>query len=72
MTAFWFVSPAMRLVIRWYLVRENGRRRRLLERIGGEASEESDVFDTGSLVIGIRDDDLDQTDGQSLRFVYPL
>lgn len=70
MTAFWFISPAMCLIIRFYLVHENNRRQRLLDQIN-EASD-SDVYDTGSQVIAIHDDDLDQTDRQDLKFVYPL
>lgn len=70
MTAFWFISPAMCLIIRFYLVRENGRRRQVLEQIGN--AEDNEVLDTGSQVIAIHDEDLDQTDRQNLRFVYPL
>lgn len=60
----------MCLIIRFYLVHENKRRRQLLDQIN-EASD-SDVYDTGSQVIAIHDDDLDQTDRQDLKFVYPL
>ena len=70
MTAFWFISPAMCLIIRWYLVRENTNRRQLAEQVGGENKEE--VLDTGSQVVAIKDEDLDQTDRHNLKFVYPL
>lgn len=70
MTAFWFISPGICLVIRFYLDRENKQRRRLLEQGYGE--EENEVVDTGSQVIRIHDDDLDQTDRQNLKFIYPL
>jgi hypothetical protein len=70
MTAFWFISPAMCLLIRFYLSRQNEIRRLLLE----EASDASDreVLQAEGTTIQIHSEDLDQTDLQNLRFVYPL
>ncbi|KAK7228925.1 hypothetical protein V2G26_001095 [Clonostachys chloroleuca] len=70
MTAFWFISPAMCLLIRFYLSRQNEKRRLLLE----EASDASDrdVLQAEGTTIQIHSEDLDQTDLQNLRFVYPL
>jgi len=70
MTLFWFISPAMCLVIRWYLVRENTRRRLLIEQSINEHNE--DVFDLGSRIVTIDEDDLDATDRENIQFVYPL
>lgn len=70
MTAFWFISPGMCLLIRWYLVRENTRRQELVAQMEVEGYEE--VLDTGTQVLKIEDEDLDQTDRQDLKFVYPL
>ncbi|KAK7453067.1 hypothetical protein CaCOL14_005087 [Colletotrichum acutatum] len=70
MTAFWFISPAMCLVIRWYLVRENRRRQLILENDGSR--EEHEVLDTGDEVIQVHNEDLDLTDRQNLKFIYPL
>lgn len=70
MTAFWFLSPSLCLVIRFYLKRENKRRLRLLELEGSDS--DVGVLDTGSQVILVNNQDLDQTDRQNLRFIYPL
>ena len=70
MTAFWFISPAMCLVIRFYLQRENRRRQLFLE--SNDSAEGSEILDTGSQAIHIKDEDLDQTDRQNLKFLYPL
>lgn len=71
MTAFWVISPTMFLVIRFYLNRENRRREQLLAEQGSE-SERDEVIDTGSEIVKIGGGDLDQTDRQNLRFIYPL
>lgn len=71
MTAFWIISPAMCLVIRFYLDRENRRRKQLLAEQGDE-SERDEVIDTGTEIVKVKDSDLDRTDRQNLEFVYPL
>ncbi|KAL1859681.1 hypothetical protein VTK73DRAFT_7508 [Phialemonium thermophilum] len=70
MTAFWFISPGMCLLIRFHLVRENRKRRVLLDQ--REGIEENDVVETGSQRLYIDDDDLDKTDRQNVKFIYPL
>ncbi|OTA93991.1 hypothetical protein M434DRAFT_30498 [Hypoxylon sp. CO27-5] len=70
MTAFWFISPAMCLWIRYYLQKENNRRQILLEQNGSD--EENEMLDAGSQTILINDEDLDQTDRKNLKFIYPL
>ncbi|KAL1591757.1 hypothetical protein SLS60_011756 [Paraconiothyrium brasiliense] len=70
MTAFWFISPGMCLLIRWYLVRENTKRRQLVEQDRSDHKDE--VLNTGSQIFAIEDEDLDQTDRENLKFVYPL
>lgn len=70
MTVFWFISPALCLVIRWYLVHENNVR---AEKLALESDEgETNALDTGDGLMKVDDDDLDQTDRENLRFVYPL
>lgn len=71
MTAFWIISPIMCLIIRIYLTRENRRRQQLLAEQGSE-SERDEVIDTGSEIVKIGGSDLDQTDRQNIRFIYPL
>lgn len=71
MTAFWFISPAMCLAIRFYLQRENRCRERILAERDTD-SETDEVIDTGSQVVKIGHEDLDLTDRQNLKFVYPL
>ncbi|KAJ0375700.1 hypothetical protein COL26b_006020 [Colletotrichum chrysophilum] len=70
MTAFWFISPAMCLVIRWYLVRENRRRQANLDTAG--SSDDNDILDTGDRVVHVYKEDLDLTDRQNQKFIYPL
>ncbi|KAI5360033.1 putative major facilitator superfamily, MFS transporter superfamily [Septoria linicola] len=70
MTVFWFISPALCLVIRWYLVHENKIRAGKLSLESGEG--ETNALDTGDGLMKVDDDDLDQTDRENLRFVYPL
>ncbi|KAI1382883.1 MFS general substrate transporter [Hypoxylon trugodes] len=70
MTAFWFISPGICLVIRFYLERENKRRQMLLEGNGSE--DENEMLDAGSQTIMINNEDLDQTDRENLKFIYPL
>lgn len=72
MTAFWFISPAMCLIIRFYLQRENRRREQLLAEGAIDSEDESDAIDTGSEIVKIDRMDLDKTDRQNLRFIYPL
>ena len=61
----------MCLIIRIYLTRENRRRQQLLAEQGSE-SERDEVIDTGSEIVKIGGSDLDQTDRQNIRFIYPL
>ncbi|OTA54831.1 hypothetical protein K449DRAFT_389063 [Hypoxylon sp. EC38] len=60
----------MCLWIRYYLQNENNRRQILLEQNGSD--EENEMLDTGDQTILINDEDLDQTDRQNLKFIYPL
>lgn len=71
MTAFWIISPGMCLIIRFYLDRENRRRKQLLAEQGDE-SERDEVMDTGSEIVKVGGGDLDLTDRQNLKFIYPL
>ncbi|OJJ08747.1 hypothetical protein ASPVEDRAFT_47920 [Aspergillus versicolor CBS 583.65] len=71
MTAFWVISPGMCLIIRFYLDRENRRRKQLLAEQGDE-SERDEVMDTGSEIVKVGGGDLDLTDRQNLKFIYPL
>ncbi len=70
MTAFWFISPIMCLIIRFYLVHENKKRAAILADRGIDS--DNDVLEVGSEIMHLKDDDLDLTDRQNLRFVYPL
>ncbi|OAA70880.1 Major facilitator superfamily domain, general substrate transporter [Akanthomyces lecanii RCEF 1005] len=70
MTAFWFISPIMCLIIRFYLVHENKKRAAILAERGIDS--DNDVLEVGSEIMHLKDDDLDLTDRQNLRFVYPL
>ncbi|BCS23228.1 uncharacterized protein APUU_31453S [Aspergillus puulaauensis] len=72
MTAFWFISPAMCLIIRFYLQRENKRREHLLTQSATESDEEGEAIDLGSEILKIGERDLDKTDREDLRFIYPL
>ncbi len=71
MTAFWIISPSMCLVIRFYLKRENQRRKQLLAEQGSE-SEGDEVLDADGEIVKVEGTDLDQTDRQNLKFIYPL
>lgn len=71
MTAFWFISPAMCIIIRFYLQRENRRRGRLLAEKETD-SEGDEAIDTGSEIVKIGERDLDKTDRENLKFIYPL
>ncbi|KAJ6785667.1 hypothetical protein PWT90_00960 [Aphanocladium album] len=70
MTAFWFISPIMCLIIRFYLDSENKKRAAILAQRSGDS--DSDVLEVGSELVHLNHDDLDLTDRQNLRFVYPL
>lgn len=70
MTAFWFISPAMCLIIRFYLKSQNKRRAILAEQ--EDSDSDKDALEVGSEIVQLVDDDLDKTDRQNLRFVYPL
>ncbi|KAJ3477983.1 hypothetical protein NLG97_g8696 [Lecanicillium saksenae] len=70
MTAFWFISPIMCLIIRFYLNRENKKRAAILAERSSDS--DSDVLEVGSELLHLKNDDLDLTDRQNLRFVYPL
>jgi uncharacterized membrane protein len=70
MTVFWFISPALCLIIRFYLVRENKIR---AAKLGASSDEgESKALDTDEGLLRVESEDLDQTDRENLRFVYPL
>lgn len=71
MTAFWVISPLMCLIIRYYLNSENKKRALKLQEMAGNDSE-VEGLDTGSEILNLNDQDLDLTDRQNLRFVYPL
>ena len=71
MTAFWIISPLMCVIIRFYLQRENRRRQQLLAERDSD-SDQDEVVDTGSEIVKIGDRDLDCTDRENLKFVYPL
>ncbi|KAJ5974585.1 MFS general substrate transporter [Penicillium waksmanii] len=71
MTAFWLISPAMCIVIRFYLQRENNRRQQLLFENDSE-SDKDEVIETRNQIVKISDRDLDRTDRQNLKFIYPL
>ncbi|TQV93049.1 allantoate permease [Cordyceps javanica] len=70
MTAFWFISPIMCLIIRFYLQNENKKRAAILAERGSDS--DNDVLEVGSEIVHLKNDDLDLTDRQNLRFVYPL
>ncbi|KAM4063769.1 major facilitator superfamily protein [Hirsutella rhossiliensis] len=70
MTAFWFLSSGMCLMIRFYLARQNRiRAMKLGQRVVGSTR---DALDTGGGILRLSDEDLDQTDRQNLKFVYPI
>ncbi|KAJ5282670.1 hypothetical protein N7497_002166, partial [Penicillium chrysogenum] len=71
MTAFWLISPMMCIIIRFYLQRENKRRERLLTETDTD-SEKDEVIDAGGQIVHIGDRDLDKTDRENLKFMYPL
>ncbi|KAJ5608036.1 hypothetical protein N7537_004655 [Penicillium hordei] len=71
MTAFWLISPAMCIIIRFYLQRENRRRERLLAEIDTD-SDQDEVIDAGGQIVHIGDRDHDKTDRENLKFLYPL
>ena len=60
----------MCLAIRLYLSHENGARAARLERQGSDSEE--NALDTGDGILRLGDRDMDQTDRENLRFVYPL
>lgn len=72
----WVAAPAILLVIRWYLARENKRRAALLAAEGGNTEGVGKVIETdedGNVVETIIDRGmLDLTDFQDLSYVYPL
>lgn len=70
MTVFWFISPIMCLIIRYYLNKENQKRAVILAERSGDS--DSDVLEVGSELVHLKNEDLDLTDRQNLRFVYPL
>lgn len=70
MTAFWIISPIMCLIIRFYLIRENKKRAETLDAQGSES--DNNGIEMDGEVVKIHDDDIDHTDRENLRFVYPL
>lgn len=62
----------MCLIIRFYLQRENKRRVQLLTQSATESDEEGEAIDLGSEILKISERDLDKTDREDLRFIYPL
>ncbi|CRG90605.1 putative transporter PB1C11,03 [Talaromyces islandicus] len=71
MTAFWAISPAMCIIISLYLQHENKRRQALLAQQESESDHE-DVLNMNGQIVKIEDEDLDVTDRQNLKFIYPL
>lgn len=71
MTAFWLISPAMCIAIRFYLQGENRRRERLLAETDTD-SDQDKVIDSGGQLVHIGDRDHDKTDRENLKFLYPL
>ncbi|KAJ5112731.1 MFS general substrate transporter [Penicillium argentinense] len=71
MTAFWFISPVMCIIIRFYLQRENKRREQILAQSESD-SDGDEVIDAGGEIVKISDRDHDCTDRQNLKFIYPL
>ncbi|KAG0157019.1 hypothetical protein PDIDSM_4202 [Penicillium digitatum] len=71
MTAFWLISPAMCIVIRFYLKRENKRREKLLAETDTN-SDQDGVIHFGGQLVHIGDRDYDKTDRENLKFLYPL
>lgn len=61
----------MCIIIRFYLQRENRRREQIMAENDSE-SDKDEVIETGSEVVKISDRDLDHTDRQNLKFIYPL
>lgn len=71
MTAFWFISPMMCLIIRLYLNHQNKLREKTLglgeqEQDGGQEQGSESEEDARGGFLG------DMTDRENLRFVYPL
>lgn len=62
----------MCIIIRFYLKRENERRQRILAQQDGESDSDNGAIDTGSEIVKIGDEDLDKTDKENLKFIYPL
>lgn len=60
----------MCLFIRFYLKHENKKRELFIQT--NDSLDDNRVLDTGSQVIQVNYEDLDQTDRQDLRFIYPL
>ncbi|KAJ5172882.1 hypothetical protein N7492_005475 [Penicillium capsulatum] len=71
MTAFWIISPVMCVIIRLYLQRENRHRQQLMAERDAD-SDRDEVIDTGSEIVKIGDHDLDRTDRENIKFIYPL
>ena len=61
----------MCVLIRFYLQHENKRRQKLLLE-NDSSSEKDEVIETGNEVVKINDRDLDSTDRQNMKFIYPL
>lgn len=69
MTAFWFISPMMCLIIRLYLNHQNKLREKTLglaEQNGGQEQGSESEEDARGGFLG------DMADRENLRFVYPL
>lgn len=60
----------MCLLIRWYLVHENKVRASKLAL--QEIEKEEDAIQTGDGLVKVDERDLDKTDRENLKFVYPL
>ncbi|KAK5806008.1 hypothetical protein VI817_000266 [Penicillium citrinum] len=71
MTAFWVISPAMCIIIRFCLHRENKCRQRLISESDSD-SERYEVIEAGNEIVKISDRDRDCTDRENLKFIYPL
>ncbi|OCF39485.1 hypothetical protein I317_06703 [Kwoniella heveanensis CBS 569] len=73
MTAFWTISPLLCVIIRHYLQRENRKRQVALEKEGDYEEDAARInLQTLNEVVQINDWDLDLTDRQNKKFIYPL
>lgn len=73
MTAFWIISPLLCVLIRIYLQKENSRREAIIEEKGDYESDEPKLnLETEGTILQVNERDLDLTDRQNKKFLYPL